>query len=187
MYCTALRQASTAQSNASASIEPTSTRIGAPPLRPKLACRMSACSVLVGRPVEGPPRRTLPVTSGSSVATASPIASVLSARPVPEVAMIPRQPAQEEQSAPQIAAVSRSAQKVIAPSSLLPACDEAHRRRLVAHDIAVCARGERHAGSDLTAALKEPVDVAGVVASLHRELVGLRELGPLGELLLEPA
>ena len=45
----------------------------------------SACSVLVGRPVEGPPRWMSQITSGSSVAMARPMASVFSAMPGPEV------------------------------------------------------------------------------------------------------
>ena len=41
------------------------------------ACSRSDCSVLVGRPVEGPPRWTLTITSGSSSMTARPSASRL--------------------------------------------------------------------------------------------------------------
>ena len=56
---------------------------GASPLRPNIACSRSDCSVLVGRPVEGPPRWTSTTTSGSSRQTARPIVSALSARPGP--------------------------------------------------------------------------------------------------------
>ncbi len=63
---------------------------GASPLRPNMACSRSACSVLVGRPVEGPPRCTSMTTRGSSVITARPIASDFSAMPGPEVVVTPR-------------------------------------------------------------------------------------------------
>ena len=39
---------------------------GASPLRPNIACSRSDCSVLVGSPVDGPPRCTSMTTSGSS-------------------------------------------------------------------------------------------------------------------------
>jgi hypothetical protein len=61
-------------------------------LRPNSACMRSACSVFVGRPVEGPPRWTSTITIGSSVAMASPMASVLSAMPGPEVVVMARAP-----------------------------------------------------------------------------------------------
>ena len=54
---------------------------GASPLRPNIACSRSACSVLVGSPVEGPPRCTSMTSSGSSVITARPIVSDFSAMP----------------------------------------------------------------------------------------------------------
>ena len=54
---------------------------GASPLRPNIACSRSACSVLVGSPVDGPPRCTSTTSSGSSSATARPIVSLLSEMP----------------------------------------------------------------------------------------------------------
>ena len=56
---------------------------GASPLRPNIACSRSDCSVLVGRPVDGPPRWMSQMTSGSSSDTARPIVSPLSAMPGP--------------------------------------------------------------------------------------------------------
>ena len=56
---------------------------GASPLRPNIACSRSACSVLVGRPVDGPPRWMSTMSSGSSSETASPIVSDFSATPGP--------------------------------------------------------------------------------------------------------
>ena len=61
-------------------------RHGHSPLRPNMACSRSACSVLVGRPVLGPPRCTSMMTSGNSVMTARPIASDLRQMPGPLVA-----------------------------------------------------------------------------------------------------
>ena len=53
----------------------------------------SPCSVLVGRPVEGPPRCTFTTTTGVSIMPAMPMASVISAKPPPEVAHMARTPA----------------------------------------------------------------------------------------------
>ena len=69
------------------------TGTGASPLRPNIACSRSDCSVLVGRPVDGPPRCELTMTSGSSVMIASPIASPLSAMPGPDEEVTPSWPA----------------------------------------------------------------------------------------------
>ena len=52
------------------------TATGDSPLRPNIACSRSACSVLVGRPVDGPPRWMSITTSGSSVETARPMRSL---------------------------------------------------------------------------------------------------------------
>jgi hypothetical protein len=48
---------------------------------------------LVGNPVEGPPRWQFTTTSGNSDVMASPIASVLSAIPGPDVDVTPSLPA----------------------------------------------------------------------------------------------
>ena len=53
----------------------------------------SACSVLVGMPVEGPPRCTFTITTGASIIPAIPMASVIKAKPPPEVAHMERTPA----------------------------------------------------------------------------------------------
>ena len=63
--------------------------IGESELRPNMTWRRSACSFLVGIPVDGPARWTSMTTSGSSTITARPIASVLSAMPGPDEAVIP--------------------------------------------------------------------------------------------------
>ncbi len=59
---------------------------GASPWRPYMASMRSACSVLVGRPVDGPPRCTSMSSSGSSRLTASPSPSDLRSTPGPLVA-----------------------------------------------------------------------------------------------------
>ena len=69
-----------------------STATGDSPLRPYSTCSRSACSVLVGRPVDGPPRWTSMTSSGSSVITASPSASDFSEMPGPDVLVTPSAP-----------------------------------------------------------------------------------------------
>src|SRR6266404_4948352 len=78
IYLTAIRLASIATQKQSAGVDAASTGIGASELRPNKACNKSACSVLVGRPVDGPPRWMSQITNGISTATARPIASVFS-------------------------------------------------------------------------------------------------------------
>ncbi len=91
---------------------------GASPLRPYIACSRSLCSVLVGRPVDGPPRWTSTITSGSSRLTASPIVSALSAMPGPEEVVTPSAPPKEAPSAAPMPAISSSAWKVVTPKRL---------------------------------------------------------------------
>ena len=67
------------------------TRSKSPWLAPK-AWFKSACSVLVGTPVEGPARMTLMMTAGVSNMADMPTASLISANPPPEVAHIARTP-----------------------------------------------------------------------------------------------
>ena len=81
-------------------------------LRPNMTCRRSACSVLVGRPVEGPPRWMSKTMSGSSIITARFMASDLRAMPGPEEAVTPSAPPKEAPIAAQMAAISSSAWKV---------------------------------------------------------------------------
>ena len=85
---------------------------GHSPLRPHSAWSRSACSVLVGNPVLGPPRCTFTTTSGSSVITARPIASAFSATPGPLVPVTPRLPPKLAPMAAPTAAISSSAWNV---------------------------------------------------------------------------
>ena len=89
--------------------------IGDSPWRPKSAMRRSACSVFVGMPVEGPPRCTFTMTRGSSVMTARPIISDLSARPGPEVVVQASAPPKAAPIAEPMPAISSSAWYVTTP------------------------------------------------------------------------
>ena len=92
MYLSAIRHASIARSKHSPGVAGATIGTGESPLRPNITCSRSACSVLVGMPVEGPARWTSTTTSGSSTITARPIASVLSAIPGPDDAVSPSAP-----------------------------------------------------------------------------------------------
>ena len=94
------------------------TGTGASPLRPNIACSRSDCSVLVGSPVDGPPRWMSQITSGSSSDTASPIVSDFSAMPGPEVVVTPSAPPKAAPSAAPMPAISSSAWKVRTPKRL---------------------------------------------------------------------
>ena len=86
-----------------------------------MAWSKSVCSVLVGRPVLGPPRCTSITTNGNSAITASPIASLLRLSPGPDVEVHAKSPAKAapiEIHAPEI---SSSACTTITPMSLRPA------------------------------------------------------------------
>jgi hypothetical protein len=98
--------------------EAASTGSGDSLLRPNITCSRSACSVLVGRPVEGPPRWMSHTTSGSSTITARLIASALSAMPGPLEAVTAREPPNAAPIAAQTAAISSSAWKVVTPKAL---------------------------------------------------------------------
>ena len=94
------------------------TGTGASPLRPNMACNRSACSVLVGRPVDGPPRCTSITTSGNSVITARPMVSDFSAMPGPDVVVMPSEPPYDAPSAAPMPAISSSAWNVVMPKFL---------------------------------------------------------------------
>src|SRR5713101_284323 len=117
MYLTAMRLASMATQKQSAGVDAASTGIGASELRPNSACNRSACSVFVGKPVDGPPRWMSQITSGISTATASSIASVFSAMPGPEVVVIASAPAYAAPIDEVMAASASSAWNVMTPQS----------------------------------------------------------------------
>ena len=78
----------------------------------------SAASVLVGRPVDGPPRWMSISRNGSSSETAREVASLFSATPGPDVVVMPRCPANDAPMASAAAAISSSACTVRTPKFL---------------------------------------------------------------------
>src|SRR6516164_1140317 len=118
MYLVANLAAWIAMSKHSAGVAGARMATGDSLLRPNMAWSRSACSVLVGRPVEGPPRWMSQMTTGISVITARPRASVFKAIPGPEVVVTAKDPAYEAPMAEVIAAISSSAWKVVTPKFL---------------------------------------------------------------------
>ena len=115
---TAIRAASSAASKQSPGDCGATIGTGDSLLRPNIAWSRSACSVLVGRPVDGPPRCTSMTISGSSVITARPIVSDFRAMPGPEVVVTPSAPANDAPRAAPMPAISSSAWKVVTPKAL---------------------------------------------------------------------
>ena len=118
MYLMAMRQASMATSKQSAGVAGATIGTGDSLLRPNMACSRSACSVLVGMPVLGPPRWTSMMTSGSSTITARPMASVLRADAGAGVPVMPSAPPKLAPIAAPMAAISSSAWNVLTPKCL---------------------------------------------------------------------
>ena len=114
-YSIAMRAASMAAEKQSDGDCGATIGIGDSPLRPNIACSRSDCSVLVGRPVDGPPRCTSTMISGSSREMARPIASDFSATPGPEVVVTASAPPYAAPMADPMAAISSSAWNVITP------------------------------------------------------------------------
>ncbi len=84
------------------------TTRGASPWPANTACQRSDCSLLVGRPVEGPPRWTSTTTQGTSAMEARPSISVMSDRPGPDVDVMDFTPANDAPTTAPIAASSSS-------------------------------------------------------------------------------
>src|SRR5438445_6278468 len=99
MYLTAMRTASNAIRKQSAGVAAARIGTGDSPWRPYIAIRRSACSVLVGMPVEGPARWMSVTTIGSSTASARPTVSALRFMPGPLVVVMAIAPQHDEQSA----------------------------------------------------------------------------------------
>ncbi len=117
-YLVAIRTASSAVSKQSDGVEGASTGTGDSPFLPNRAMSRSACSVLVGMPVDGPARWMSQMISGSSTETASPIVSILSVMPGPEVVLTPSAPPNAAPRAAPTPAISSSAWKVRTPNRL---------------------------------------------------------------------
>ena len=92
--------------------------MGDSPCRPYIAWSRSACSVLVGNPVDGPPRWMSTISSGSSRLTARPIVSDFRAMPGPLVVVTARWPPKAAPSAAPMPAISSSAWRVRIPKFL---------------------------------------------------------------------
>ena len=120
-----------ARSKHSAGVAGATTGSGESPLRPNMIWRRSDCSFLVGMPVDGPARWTSMTTSGSSVITARPIASDLSAMPGPDVA------GQRERAA--VARTDGGADG----RDLVLGLERLHAERLVAGELVEDVRGRR--------------------------------------------
>ena len=94
------------------------TGTGVSPWRPNSAMFRSDCSVLVGSPVEGPPRWVSMTISGNSVEIASDMPSDFRAMPGPALEVTPSEPAKDAPMAVHTAAISSSAWKVLTRKSL---------------------------------------------------------------------
>ena len=117
-YFTAIRAASMAAWKQSAGQAAATMGTGDSPLRPNIACSRSACSVLVGIPVDGPARWMSQMISGSSTDTARPMVSAFSSMPGPEVAVTPSEPPKDAPRAAPMAPISSSAWNVRTPKRL---------------------------------------------------------------------
>ncbi len=114
-YSRAIRAASIAALKQCDGERAARTGSGASPCRPYIAWSRSACSVFVGRPVEGPPRWMSTTMSGSSREAASPIVSAFRSIPGPLVQVTARLPPNAAPTAAPAAAISSSAWKVRTP------------------------------------------------------------------------
>src|SRR5215468_4833245 len=146
-YLTAIRTASSAVSKQSEGVAGAMTATGDSPFLPYRAISRSACSVLVGMPVEGPARWISQTISGSSTETARPIVSPLRAMPGPEVVVTPSAPPKDAPRAAPTPPISSSAWNVRTPNrlSLDSSCrmseagrSEEHTSELQSHHDLVC-------------------------------------------------
>jgi hypothetical protein len=117
-YRTAMRAASSAAVKHSAGVDADTIGSGDSPWRPYIANNRSACSVLVGIPVDGPARCTSTTIIGSSMITARPMVSALRSTPGPLVPVTANWPLNAAPSAMFAAAISSSAWIVITPKFL---------------------------------------------------------------------
>src|SRR6266536_5410381 len=140
-YVSAMRTASRIASKQSPGEHGATIGTGASPLRPYIACNRSDCSVLVGNPVDGPPRWMSQMTSGISSDTASPIDSPLSAIPGPDDDVTASAQPNDAPIAAPMPAISSSAWNVRTPNRL---CFESSCRM---SDAGVIGYAPRNSGS----------------------------------------
>ena len=108
-------KASTVTPNVSETLVGASTGRTASPCAEKTAWKRSDCSLLVGMPVDGPPRCTLTTTSGNSAIVARPSISVFSDMPGPLVAVSAFLPAKDAPTHAPIPAISSSHCSIVPP------------------------------------------------------------------------
>src|SRR5215813_12158705 len=117
-YLTAILVASRAVVKQSPGVAGASTTSGDSPLRPYRAMSRSACSVLVGMPVDGPARWMSQTIRGSSTAVARPMVSAFRHMPGPEVLDTPSAPPNAAPRAAPTPPISSSAWNVRTPNRL---------------------------------------------------------------------
>src|ERR687895_1881000 len=118
MYLIAMRAASIAAQKHDAGEYEATIGKGASPWRPYIACSRSDCSVVVGSPVDGPPRWMSMTRSGSSSERARPNVSDFRSSPGPDVVVTARCPEKAAPTAIPAAAISSSAWIVRTPKFL---------------------------------------------------------------------
>ncbi len=211
-YLTAMRAASMATSKQCEGVMGATMGTGASPCRPNMAWRRSDCSVLVGRPVEGPPRWMSMTRSGSSRLTAMPTDSDLRSTPGPLVVVTPSDPPKAApMAAPDagdlVLGLHRAHAEVLVLGELVEDVggrrdrvrpekeremglvgggDEPPRQGGVAGDVGVHA-GLEGGRADLVVDLEELGGLPEVVAGLEGPGVGVEHQGAAGEPLLDPA
>ena len=117
-YLSAIRAASSAASKHPPGVDAATTGTGDSAFRPNRTMSRSACSGLVGIPVDGPARWMSRIRSGSSSVTASPTVSAFSTTPGPLDVQTPSAPPKLAPSAAPTAAISSSAWNVRTPKRL---------------------------------------------------------------------
>ena len=185
-YFTASRTASMAVAKQSLGVCGATMGSGASPCRPYMACSRSACSVLVGRPVEGPPRWTSTMTSGSSRLMARPMVSDLRSRPGPLVVVTPSAPPKAAPRAAPMPAISSSAWKVRTPNSLrlreLVQDVGGRRDRVAAQEQRQPGQARRRDEAPGQRLVAGDLDVLALLEGGRLDLVvGLEQLGRLAE------
>ena len=113
-----MRAASSAASKQSAGDRGATIGTGASPLRPNIACSRSACSVLVGSPVDGPAALDVDDEQRQLERHPQPDRLRLQRQPGPDVVVTASAPPNAAPSAAPTPAISSSAWKVRTPKRL---------------------------------------------------------------------
>ena len=206
-----MRTASMAASKQCDGVMAATMGTGASPWRPYMAWRRSDCSVLVGSPVEGPPRWMSTMSRGSSRETAMPIDSDFRSMPGPLVVVMPEGPAEGgpdggahpgdlvlglEGPDPELLVLGQLVEDVRGRGDgigaeedgqlgLVGGGDQAPGQGRVAGDVGVGPRLV-DGRADLVVRLEELGRLAEVEAGLEGPGVGVEDLRGLGEALGDP-